>query len=328
MRLNKPEITIIGGGTGSFTLLQDLKDFTTHLNAIVNMSDSGGSTGELRDELGVLPPGDVRQCLAALSDTPQSRRLLSFRFPNGKFANSSLGNLILSGLELEYGSFETAIEVASAIFHITGKVIPVSLTNHSLIMHDGDQVIKGEASIDAHQIKNSPVTIEHEPRAIINPKAEAAIQSADMVVIAPGNLYCSLLAALSTSGMKEALASTKAKIICVSNLVNKAGQTDNWHVVDYVNEIEKYIGKDRIEYVIYNNEKPSPELLSKYAKEGEFPVLSDSDRFDKVGAEIIGGSMISKEIVAQDKNDTVIRRTLIRHDAIQVGRELMRIFYE
>ena len=328
MSSNKPEISLIGGGTGSFTILQDLKDFTPLINAIVNMSDSGGSSGELRDELGVLPPGDVRQCLAALSDTPQSRRLLSFRFPSGKFANSSLGNLILSGLELEYDSFEKAIEVASAIFHITGKVIPVSLVNHTLIMQDGDDTIKGEAAISEHRIKNHTVTIKHEPKATINPQAKAAIERSDLVVIAPGNLFCSLLPALSTDGMKEALASTKAKVVYISNLVNKPGQTDNWHVVDFVREIEKYIGKNKIDTIIYNNEQPTDELLKKYAAEGEFPVSIAPERFVELDAELIGAPLISKQIAVQDKNDKLIRRTLIRHDAAQVGRELMRIFYE
>jgi uncharacterized cofD-like protein len=327
MHSSRPEITIIGGGTGSFTLLQGLKEFTPHLNAIVNMSDSGGSSGELRDELGVLPPGDVRQCIAALSDTPQSRRLLSFRFPNGKFANSSLGNLILSGLELDYGSFEKAIEVASAIFHVTGKVIPVTLTDHMLVMHDGDEIIEGEAQIDRHKIHSSNVVIGHTPKAVLNPRAKKAIEESDLVVISPGNLFCSLLPALSVEGIKEALQNTQAKVVYIGNLVNKPGQTDDWHVADYVDEIEKYIGKGTIQYVIYNNETPTDELLSKYAAEGEFPVRTNEDRFDDVSASLIAGPMISKEIAVQDKNDKVIRRTLIRHDAMEVGRELMRLFY-
>jgi uncharacterized cofD-like protein len=328
MRLNSPEITVIGGGTGSFTLLQDLKDFTTHLNAIVNMSDDGGSTGELRDELGVLPPGDVRQCLAALSDTPQSRRLLSFRFPDSKFANASLGNLILSGLELEFGGFEKAIEVASEIFHITGKVIPVTLDNHELVLTDGDKKVRGENKIGQYKFTTKNVKISLNPKPSINPKARKAIQTSDLIVIAPGNLYCSLLAALATEGMKDAISNSKAKVIYVTNLVNKPGHTDDWHVADYIKELEKYIGEGRIDYVLYNTEEPSKELLSRYAAEGEFPVKNSQERFSEIKAIPVGTPLISKVIAAQDKNDKLIKRTLIRHDGVLVGRELMRIFYE
>ena len=139
-RAVKPlRIVVLGGGTGSFVVLSALKTLTSKITAIVNMCDDGGSTGVLRDELGVLPPGDVRQCLVALSEKPELRDLFSYRFDSGGLAGHSLGNIILSGLELQHGSFEKAVEVASNILRIRGKVVPVALGNHQLVMQDGDQ---------------------------------------------------------------------------------------------------------------------------------------------------------------------------------------------
>lgn len=328
MSVNQPEITVIGGGTGSFTILQELKEFTPNISVIVNMSDDGGSTGILRDELGVLPPGDVRQCLVALSDTPEVRDLFNYRFGKGSFENQSLGNIILSGLELQHGSFEKAVKVASTILHTTGQVIPVTLDNHTLVMKDGNEVVRGEHVIGHREIKNSDATITLDPPANINPEAAQAIGKSDLVVIAPGNLYGSLLPVLAVDGLKEVIEESPAKVVTISNLVNKPGQTDNWHVVDYVQSFEQQIGEGQVDYSLYNNEPPSQELLEKYAANGEFPVDTSFERFDEIRAIAIGAPLVAKEVFLQDPNDTIISRTLIRHDAYQVGRQLMRIFYE
>lgn len=328
MSVNQPEITVIGGGTGSFTLLQELKEFTPNISAIVNMCDDGGSTGILRDELGVLPPGDVRQCLVALSDTPEVRDLFNYRFGKGSFENQSLGNIILSGLELQHSSFEKAVKVASSILHITGQVLPVTLENHTLVMQDGDEVVRGEYLIGHREIKNPEATIALDPPASINPEAAQAIEKSDLVVIAPGNLYGSLLPVLAVDGLKESLEESPAKKVTISNLVNKPSQTDNWHVADYIQAFEQHVGEGQIDYTLYNNEPPSRELLEKYAVEGEFPVDISSERFDDIKAVAVGAPLVAKEVALQDPNDKIIRRTLIRHDAYQVGRQLMRIFYE
>ncbi len=322
-----PKIAVIGGGTGSFTLLQELKEFTPHITALVNMSDDGGSTGKLRDELGVLPPGDIRQCLVALSDTPEVRDLFSFRFGQGSLAGQSLGNIILSGLELQQGSFAKAIKVASVILHINGAVIPITLDNHTLVMYDGDDVINGEHNIGHHAIKTKGAYIKLTPKARINPEAAAAIADADLIVIAPGNLYGSLLPALAVEGVAEALKDTKATVVAVSNLVTKPDQTDGWHVVDYVKEFEKYIGEGQIDIVLYNTDTPTEKLLKKYAADGEFPVDITEERFKEVSAKPVGANLVAKELAKQDKNDKAIQRTLIRHDGYRVGRQLMGIFY-
>jgi uncharacterized cofD-like protein len=325
---NAPEISLIGGGTGSFTLLQELKGFTPHISAIVNMSDDGGSSGQLRDEFGVLPPGDARQCLVALSDTPELREVFNYRFGGeGPHAGHSVGNLLLTALAEQHGSFEQGIKVASSILHIIGRVIPVTLDEHTLVLHDGDERIEGEYNIGHSPISPDGVLSLH-PHAQINPEATDAISQSDLVVIAPGNLFGSLLPALMTEGMSEALAETKAKKVMVTNLVTKPGQTDDWHVVDYVRTVERYVGEGVIDIVLYNRDLPSDDLLQKYAAKGEFPVDTDEARFAEVAATPIGANLVAADLAKQDENDTAIRRTLIRHDAHQVGRQLMRIFYD
>lgn len=327
MMQKAPEIVVIGGGTGSFTLLQALKHITPDITAIVNMSDDGGSTGKLRDEYGVLPPGDVRQCLVALSELPEVRDLFSYRFGEGSFKGQSLGNIMLSGLELQYdGDFVKAIDIASSMLNIVGKVVPVTLDKHQLVMDDGTETIMGESRIGHRRIQHSDAVVRLEPAALINPDAQAAIAYADLVVIAPGNLYGSLLPALAVSGMREALRATKAQKVMVSNLVTKPGQTDGWHVVDYVKVLERYIGAGQIDAVLYNSLAPSQELLDAYAQDQEYPVGIEQERFGEIRARAIGAPLVSDRLAVQDKNDTLLKRTLIRHDAIRVARQLVRLY--
>lgn len=320
-----PRIVLLGGGTGSFTLLQGLKKLTPNITAIVNMSDDGGSTGTLRDELGVLPPGDVRQCLVALSDSPVVRNLFNYRFSKGRFEGQSMGNIILSGLELQHDSFEEAIKVAGEILQITGTVLPVTLEKHTLVMKDGEEIIRGEWRVANHPIHHRDAEVWLEPKASLNPDAGHAIRAADMVIIAPGSLYGSLLPLLSVHGMSDALQATKARVVCIANLVNKPHQNKDWHVADYIARYEQAIGEGVIDAVLYNDQEISQELLKAYAEEGDFPVHTDEARFQELKAQAIGLPLVSQEIAAQDPADTAIRRTLIRHDAERVCAELKQI---
>ncbi len=330
MSLRTPNIVVIGGGTGSFTLLQGLKEFTSNISAVVNMSDDGGSTGKLRDELGTLPPGDIRQCLVALSNLPEVRELFDFRFGKGLMPGMeghSLGNVILSSLELQYqGDYEKAISIASKMLSITGQVIPVTLENHRLVMRDGSTLVKGQYRIAQRAMVSPERRVELEPKATINPVAQQAILAADSIVLAPGNLYGSLLPALCADGVQQTLARAKGKVVMVANLVNKPNQTDGWHVVDYVHEFEKYIGKGQIDYVLYNNQPPPVELLQVYAADGEYPVDITESRFAETTTQAIGAPLVSGSIYLPKQHDK-LKRTLIRHDGQAVGQELMRLFY-
>jgi uncharacterized cofD-like protein len=309
-------VTVIGGGTGSFTLLSELKNYTPNISTIVNMSDDGGSSGKLRDELGVLPPGDIRQCLVALSDSPELREVFAYRFGEGSsgFEGHSLGNIILSGLELKHGCFEKAVKAASELLRITGRVIPATADKHTLLMRDGAQLIKGEHNISEHQIQSHDARLFTCPQAHITDDAYEAIAASDMLMIAPGNTYGSILPVFTVTGIKEAIKSTKGRVIMATNLVTKPGQTDGWHVADYVDELEKYTGRGVIDTVIYNDTPPDPALLQKYAHDGEFMVNASAERLKGLTARAVGASLVAERVTLQDRAAGILP-TYIRHDA-------------
>jgi uncharacterized cofD-like protein len=318
-------VVVFGGGTGSFSLLQAFKNHVSNLTAVVNMSDDGGSTGILRDELGVLPAGDVRQCLVALSDSPEVRSLFSYRFLEGRLAGHSLGNIVLSGLELQHGSFAEAIRVAGDILRIHGQVVPVTLGDHRLRLQDGSQLVKGEHQIDNYKVEHRTALVWLEPHATLNPAAARAIDEADLLVIAPGGMYESILPIFAVDGIVEAMANARAKKVYVANLVNKPRHTDNWHVVDYVQEIERYLGEGAIDTVLYNTAPVPEELMTKYVSAGEVPVSTDPARFSEVSARMVGMPLVASELVAPARADNGVVRTLIRHDGELVWQALDRI---
>lgn len=324
-----PHVVVIGGGTGSFTLLQELKNLTPNISAIVNMSDDGGSTGRLRDELGVLPPGDVRQCLVALSDRPEVRGLFNYRFGEGTFAGHSLGNIILSGLELQHNDFIKAVKVAGAILGITGQVVPATTNKHELVMQDGNEIVRGEFNIGHRLIKHREATVWLEPNARIHPDAEVAIVNADQIVIAPGNVYGSLLPALAVDGMKQAFQESDAQKVIVANLMSR---TYTWNLVDYVHKFEEFVGKDQFDTVLWNVKLPEHELFMKYWEDGEFPIdlISGYGRYrhHEIRADVIMADLLADEPYKLDPNDKAVPRTLIRHDPVKVGRELMKLIKE
>ena len=326
------KIVVIGGGTGSFTLLSSLKYYVRDLTALVNMADDGGSTGELRDQYGVLPPGDARQCLVALSDSPRMRDLFSFRFPNGTMQGHSFGNLFLSALELMSDNFEEAIEDASEVLRIHGRVVPVTTTNSKLVLKEqsGNTVI-GEYKIGHLRfLGGSRPLLYLDPVATLTESGRKAIEEADLVVIAPGNLYGSLAPALIVEGMRDALTSTTAKIAYICNLVTKPYQTDGFMVHDYADEIERFVGTKVLDYVLYNTDTPPPSLLAKYTHEGEKLVEFDLERLETAHYRAIGLPLIdnAKQFEHAESDAIAASRSLIRHDARAVSRRLMSLYFE
>lgn len=320
-----PRIVVIGGGTGSFTLLQTLKHLTPDITALVNMADDGGSTGLLRDELGVLPPGDVRQCLVALSAAPQEmRELFNFRFAEGSFAGHSFGNIFLSAVEKMTDNFEDAVRMASDVLRITGEVVPITLENCQLILQLGEKQVVGEYEISETRLESRP-ELSLKPHASINPIAKARIKNADLIVIAPGNLYGSLAPALLVEGVAKALKSTRATVVFVCNLVNKQTHTAGYAVHDYAEEIERFVGKGVLDYVLYNTDIPSKNLLKRYALDREFPVEIDAVALSKANYKAIGGDFLSHARHTRNKNDRFIRRSLIRHDSAAVAKALQKL---
>lgn len=325
-----PRIVVIGGGTGTFTILSGLKYYARDITAIVNMSDDGGSTGVLRDELGALPPGDIRQCLVALSESDQVMRdLFNYRFEGGTFEGHSFGNLFLTAMEKTTGSFAQAVRTAGEVLNISGQVIPVTLTNSKLMLTqaDGSKVVGQHTVEDTSFIGKNRPQLSLTPNATLNPDAKAAIATADLVVIAPGNLYASLAPTLIVPGLGEALASSPAKVVYISNLVTKPGQTDGFKVHDMAAEIERFIGSKVLNYVIYNTHKPSPQLLEKYARAGEYAIEFDEAIMASRHYRTLGGNLVSDTIPKLKPADMLIPRTLIRHDSDKVARLIMQTYF-
>lgn len=322
------KVAVIGGGTGSFTVLSGLKQYTRKIAALVNMADDGGSTGKLRDELGVLPPGDIRQCLVALSRTPEMRDLFNYRFDSGSLEGHAFGNLFLTALEKMTGDFGRAVELASEVLNIAGIVEPVTLSNVKLGMRnkDGREMI-GEFQIAHEAFGSDRPEFFLVPEATANPRALQAINEADVIVIAPGNLYGSLAPALIVPGVGEALASAPGKKVYVCNLVTKPGQTDGFKVGDFADEIERLAGVKFLDIVLYNTATPSDDLLEKYAKAGERSVEYMPERLAQASYKAVGANLISGEIWQNPNSSDPIAsaRTLIRHNSDAVARAIMSL---
>lgn len=324
------KIAVIGGGTGSFTLLTALKNHTSRIAALVNMADDGGSTGLLRDELGVLPPGDVRQCLVALSNSPKVRDLFNYRFGDGSLKGHAFGNLFLTALEKMTGNFTDGVELASEVLNITGTVEPITETNVTLVMKrkNGDEM-RGEFVIAEADFDGERPEFTLEPMAVASPRALRAIEVADLVVIAPGNLYGSLAPALIVPGVGKALAKSKALKMYVCNLVTKPGQTTGYEVHDFADEIERLAGTEFLDVVLYNTEKPSNELLKKYARQSELSVewsdvVLKQRRYTAVGLDLLSHQTWSH---AQPGVDLIAgTRTLIRHDSGRTAQAILDVY--
>jgi len=326
-KLSTKRIVVIGGGTGSFTLLSSLKSTFPNLTALVNMADDGGSTGILRDELGVLPPGDVRQCLVALSDSSlELRELFNYRFGEGNLRGHSFGNLFLSAAQKLSGNFAEAVTLASNVLNIKGKVVPTTLENCQLVMRYQRKTIKGEFAIANTLLpKGARPSFCLEPEALINPEARVALRWADLIIIAPGNLYGSLAPALVVKGMKEELVNAKAPIIYICNLVNKNKQTKDFAVHDYVDELERIIDSPVIDRVLYNTAVPPPRVVKAYEADDEELVRVDTNSLKQKHYKAQAAQLTSSKLPAKQQNDSLIHRSLIRHDGAKITKLVAEI---
>ena len=326
------KIAVIGGGTGSFTMLSALKKYTSQIAAIVSMADDGGSTGVLRDELGTLPPGDVRQCLVALSDSPKVRDLFEYRFDAGTFSGHSFGNVLLTALEKISGDFSQAVETASEILRIRGTVIPATLDNVRLKMEWADKslILHGERVIDAEYFQHDPrrAKLSLTPNPTPNEMAIAAIEQADIVVVAPGDLYTSLGPLLVIDGFGEALARTTAKVFYVANLVSKKGQTDNFTVSDHASEIERFAGREILDYVLYNQQAPTEEVAKRYEEEGGYVTVADIDKLSAEHYQAVGGNFLGQMATLNNADTLIGKRSLIRHDAKAVAKLILDLYHQ
>jgi uncharacterized cofD-like protein len=320
------KIVTVGGGTGSFTVLSGLKYFPEiEITALVSMADDGGSTGVLRDELGVLPPGDVRQCLVALSEHGDIlRKVMNYRFSEGTLAGHSFGNIFLAVLEKVSGNFVQGVEIASEILKVKGRVIPVTDNKAELVvtLRDGEKLY-GENSLNHTSVQEKGVAhIGYKDDVKINDLARQALLEADYIILGPGNYFCSIVPCLVVAGFKEALQETRAKIIFPVNLTNKLGHTMHWTVTEYVAHLEEFLERS-IDYVLINSEFPSEEQVSVYElKEGDGVLVLD----DYEGSNAVRAQLLSHMLVEQDPHDAIAPlRSFIRHSSRQLARSIMNI---
>ena len=316
-----PNVVVIGGGTGQSVFLRGLKHETKNITAIVTVADDGGGSGVLREDLGMIPPGDIRNCLLALANMePAMSEVMRYRFPDGSLKGQSFGNLFLAAMTGIYDNFETAVYKMGQVFAVTGRVLPVSLDNINLIaeLENGETVV-GESNIP-RQVRKTKSAIKKiyldNPDAKPLDEVVTSIKNADAVAIGPGSLYTSILPNLLVEGVVDALSTTRAPKVYVCNIMTQPGETGGKNVLDHVKVIVDHAGINFIDYVLVNNEYLPQGVFERYAKDGAELVMLDKEQRD--GLEAMGIKCIVEKLIE-------IKYGYIRHDAEMVSKAVVDI---
>lgn len=310
-------IVAIGGGTGLSTMLRGLKSFSKNITAIVTVADDGGSSGMLRQDLGILPPGDIRNCILALADTePLMKKLLTYRFTEGALAGHSFGNLFLAAMNGISNSFDEAVKRVSDVLAVVGRVLPVTTedVNLSAILEDG-RVIEGESHIghranivgSIDKVYLTPKTPQPTPGVI------KAINEAELIVLGPGSLYTSIIPNLLVDGVVDAIRKSDAPKIYVCNIMTQMGETDEYTVYDHVRAIEKHSYEGIIDFVIANNEQIPSSLIENYAEENAHMIEIDAEKFTGK-TRLVQGNLL------------LVEDEYIRHNFSRLARAIMILY--
>lgn len=277
------KIVVIGGGTGLSTMLKGLKEYTSHITAIVTVADNGGSSGKLREEMGMMPPGDIRNCLVALANTePIMEKLLQHRFKDGSLQGQSFGNLLLAALTEITGSFEEAVHVTSNVLAITGKVLPVTLEDVHLhaVFEDGNLVVGETEIVEYGKLWHKAIThielLPSEPE--LNQAVICAIKEADKIILGPGSLYTSIIPNLLVKDICQYIAQAKGEKIYIANIMTQPGETSHFTLEEHLVILEQYLGEQILQKVIINNEKVEELYLKQYAEDGATMLTVDESQ--------------------------------------------------
>ncbi len=313
------KLVVIGGGTGLSVLLRGLKLVTNNITAVVTVSDDGGGSGILRADLGMLPPGDIRSCILALSNKePILQELFQYRFPEGRLKNQSFGNLMIAAMNGISDNFEEAVKKISDIFAITGKVLPVTIDDIELIatLEDGTRVV-GESNIPYAVVKKKSKieSLQLSPQnAKVLPEVIQEIEQADVIVIGPGSLYTSIASNLLIDELKESIQQSKGRVVYVGNVMTQMGETDGFGLKDHIQVIESYLGEGHIDAVYANNGLVDEETLSKYAAEDARPVEITQEDENYCMAQNI-------DLIQDHYIET--KQGYLRHDAEKLARRIV-----
>jgi len=322
------KIVTIGGGTGTSSLLEGLKKYTDNITCVVTVTDTGRSSGMIRKDLQVLSPGDIRNCLIALSNSEKLLcDLFQYRFENGALEGHSFGNLFIAALAKVTGSFEKAIEEASKILQLKGKVLPATfdIVNICAELADGTYLQEENEIIDRHNsqvhLRSRIKRVFHEPQARVNPSVVKAIAEADIIIICPGSLYTSVIGNLLIGELCTAVNDSKAKKIYVCNIMTQVSQTHGYTASDHVKEVLKYLD-GTVDYVLINTKLPDKRLLAEYEKEHASIVTNDFSELEKLSVKIVADSLLDESSARKllwEKKD------LLRHDPDKVARLIMQL---
>lgn len=313
-----PRIVAVGGGTGLSVLLSGLKSYSSNISAIVTVADDGGSSGRLRQQFDVLPPGDIRNCLVALADAPALMRdLFQFRFDNNsEFSGHSFGNLFLTVMTRLTGDFEKAIKETSKVLALRGQVIPSTLGDVTLVAHYNDgSVVKGEGQIPKARKKISKVSLTPE-QLPATPDAIKAIKEAQIIVLGPGSLYTSIIPNLLIAEITREIAESDAIKVYVCNVMTQPGETDGYSVCDHIKALVSHSSGRILDYCVVNNGEVPAEVLKRYSGENSLLVVNDRKNIENLGYRVI------------EEDFSMIQDGVIRHDAEKLARIVMSFIEE
>ena len=319
--LKGPKIVVIGGGTGLSTMLRGLKNYTSNITAIVTVGDDGGGSGVLREDLGILPPGDIRNCILALARTePLMEELLQYRFKDGRLKNQNFGNLFLAAMDGISDNFEDAVQKMSSVLAVKGKVLPVTLEDMVLEVElENGNKVRGESIIGEEVIEQDSrikkLKIFPEDAKALD-DAISAIEDADAIVLGPGSLYTSILPNLLVKDITRSIKKSKALKLYICNIMTQPGETQKFSVSDHIKVIFDHCGRDIIDCVIANEESIHPDLRDKYYAEGSDIVNLDIEELEKLGV----------DVVKDDLTET--QKTYVRHNAQKLAKIIIETVME
>nr|WP_226375454.1 gluconeogenesis factor YvcK family protein [Effusibacillus dendaii] len=313
-KLGRPKIVVIGGGTGLSVLLRGLKEYEVDITAVVTVADDGGSSGRLRSDLRIPPPGDIRNCLVALADTePLLEKLFQQRFQTGEgLAGHSFGNLFIAAMTDVTGDFETAIRETSRVLAVRGRVLPASGQEIVLKAHMTDgTIVAGESQIPNVGKKIEKVEIEPADASPL-PEVIHALQQADAILVGPGSLYTSILPNLLVPGMADTIRASKAKKVYICNVMTQPGETDDYTASMHLKAIHDHVGSGLFDYVFVNSAPIPPAVIEQYREKRAAPVEADTWNLQQMGLQVVARNFLHYAIYA-------------RHDAKQISEQVLSI---